>query len=149
MKHRFCSILLNCYHLSDMRHMWTINRRLMTHWEPLITGDTLYTRERERNYLELGWFYNSYSASDTCYIYSVISGGCQWPHDNVVTSSWHRVTARMWPDFLIIKTIWCLSLLSLIRVMCCSAYTGRVMLACLWTNNRQPEHMAGWFLWWE
>ena len=51
MKHRFCLILLNCYHLSDMRHMWTINRRLMTHWEPLITGDTLYTRERERNYL--------------------------------------------------------------------------------------------------
>ena len=109
MKHRFCLILLNCYHLSDMRHMWTINRRLMTHWEPLITGDTLYTREREELSLELGWFYNSYSASDTCYIYSVISGGCQWPHDNVVTSSWHRVTARMWPDFLIIKTIWCLS----------------------------------------
>lgn len=68
---------------------------------------TICTYERERGIISShGWFYNSYSASDTCYIFSVISGGCQWPHDNIVTSSWHRVTARMWPDFLIIKNIW-------------------------------------------
>lgn len=84
-----------------MRHMWTIN--MGTDGSSSLQV-TLCTQEREKlsrarmilQFLLRKW-----------HLFSVISGVCQWPHDNVVTSSWHRVTARMWPDFLIIKTVWC------------------------------------------